>query len=451
MTGKTLFACLLVVALVFATLGSAHAHGLIGKRFFPATLAIDDPFVADEMSLPTFSYLRLRGSEDAPPTNQFALSGEISKRLTPDLGISLAGTFLILDPDPGKAVSGFDNLEVAAKYVLFKNAEHEFLLSLGLSWDVGGTGSKKVDAESFSTWTPQFFLGKGFGDLPDQLEFLKPFAMTAALGWAVPGRSHNQSFETLDDGSVEVRKELNPTVFQWGFTFQYSLQYLQSYVRDVGIPAPLNRMIPIVELALETPDQRTQRGPHDGDGESRRHLVRSLYPARARSRGAHQQRHQQERRGARPGAFLPGRYPPADLHVDAVPRRARADAAPVDAATAGGGGALGDAGPGRGPRVPGSFRAAGRPHRGCLAASRPHLVRWPARASVQHNSRRERRPAARRQARRARLRETRPFSRSACRHCHPGGIACSGALSRGTVIGRRVASPSGSSDRGLVT
>ena len=70
---------------------------------------------------------------------------------------------------------------------------------------------------------------------------------------AVPGRTHNQTFETLDDGSVEVRKELNPTVFQWGFTFQYSLQYLQSYVRDVGLPAPLNRMIPIVELPLETP------------------------------------------------------------------------------------------------------------------------------------------------------------------------------------------------------
>jgi hypothetical protein len=264
MTGKTLSACLLAVALVFATLESAHAHGLIGKRFFPATLAVDDPFVADEMSLPTISYLRLRGTDDAPPTKQVDLSGEISKRLTPDLGISLAGTFTILDPEPGKAVSGFDNLEVAAKYVLFKNAEHEFLLSLGLSWDVGGTGSKKVDAESFSTWTPQLFLGKGFGDLPDQLELLKPFAVTAALGWAVPGRTYNQTFETLDDGSVEVRKELNPTVFQWGFTFQYSLQYLQSYVRDIGLPAPLNRMIPIVELALETPINGSNAGRISG-------------------------------------------------------------------------------------------------------------------------------------------------------------------------------------------
>ena len=31
------------------------AHGFAGKRFFPATLTTDDPFVADELSLPTIS------------------------------------------------------------------------------------------------------------------------------------------------------------------------------------------------------------------------------------------------------------------------------------------------------------------------------------------------------------------------------------------------------------
>ena len=29
----------------------AHAHGVIGKRFFPATLVVDDPFVSDEIDL----------------------------------------------------------------------------------------------------------------------------------------------------------------------------------------------------------------------------------------------------------------------------------------------------------------------------------------------------------------------------------------------------------------
>ncbi len=82
---------------------------------------------------------------------------------------------------------------------------------------------------------------------------MRPFAITGVLGLAVPSRVHTKTFETSDTGEVDVKKPLNPTVFHWGFSFQYNVQYLQSYVRDVGIPAPFNRMIPIVELALETP------------------------------------------------------------------------------------------------------------------------------------------------------------------------------------------------------
>ena len=39
-------------ALVIAQTSSALAHGLAGERFFPATILTDDPFVADEISLP---------------------------------------------------------------------------------------------------------------------------------------------------------------------------------------------------------------------------------------------------------------------------------------------------------------------------------------------------------------------------------------------------------------
>ena len=253
MTRESLLACGLVVMLVAVTLEPAYGHGLIGKRFFPATLATDDPFVADELSLPTVFHQKLRGAEDTPPTKETDVSAELSKRLSPDLGISFGGTFKILDPDSDKTVSGFDNLDVTLKYVFFKSAEHETLLALGLGWGVGGTGNKRVDAEGFDTWTPQLFFGKGFGDLPEQLELMKPLALTGVLGLAVPSRIHTKTFETADTGEVDVKKPLNPTVFQWGFSFQYNLQYLQSYVRDVGLPAPLNRMIPIVELALETP------------------------------------------------------------------------------------------------------------------------------------------------------------------------------------------------------
>src|SRR5215475_1154441 len=144
MRGKTLLAYACALASVLAASTPALAHGLIGKRFFPATLATDDPFVSDELSLPTISYLKLRGTDEAPPTNQITFNGEFSKRLTPDLGISLAGTLIVLDPQGGSSVNGFDNLEVSAKYVFYGNAEHELLLAGGLAWDVGGTGSKKV-------------------------------------------------------------------------------------------------------------------------------------------------------------------------------------------------------------------------------------------------------------------------------------------------------------------
>ena len=46
------------VALVLTAAASAHAHGLAGKRFFPSTLTIDDPFVADELSLPTVFHIK---------------------------------------------------------------------------------------------------------------------------------------------------------------------------------------------------------------------------------------------------------------------------------------------------------------------------------------------------------------------------------------------------------
>jgi hypothetical protein len=240
--------------------GQASAHGLIGQRFFPATLTIDDPFVADELSLPTVFHIRNRGSEESPPTLQTDLSGEFSKRLSPNLGSSLGGTYTLLDPLPGKSVSGFDNMEVSLKYVFWKSAAHETLLSAGVSWDVGGTGRKKIGAESFDTVTPQLFFGKGFGDLPNSVEWLKPLALTGALGLDLPTRRFNQTISLNDDGEVEVERELNAKTMQWGFSVQYNLQYLQSFVRDVGLPAPFNRMIPIVEIAMQTPIE----GPHAG-------------------------------------------------------------------------------------------------------------------------------------------------------------------------------------------
>lgn len=261
------FAVLLwAVALVVAAAAPAAAHGLIGQRFFPATLAIDDPFVADELSLPTVSHIRLPGDGtlDNPPTRETDISAEFSKRLTPDLGISISPTYSFFDPDQGMSTKGFDNLEISLKYVFWKNAEHETLLSAGVSWDVGGTGSKKIGADSFDTVTPHLFFGKGFGDLPEAVEFLKPVALTGALGLGIPTRRYTKTYGLDDDGNLQISKDINPQSFDWGFSVQYNLQYLQSFVRDVGLPAPFNRMIPLVEFAMQTPIEGPEVGRTTG-------------------------------------------------------------------------------------------------------------------------------------------------------------------------------------------
>ena len=86
------------------------AHGVVGERFFPATLAIDDPFVADELSFPTVSITKLHGTAEELPTLETDFSTELSKRLSPDLGISLGATVLLLAPDHGATIAGFDNM-----------------------------------------------------------------------------------------------------------------------------------------------------------------------------------------------------------------------------------------------------------------------------------------------------------------------------------------------------
>jgi hypothetical protein len=261
MHAKRYVVSLAVLTALVGSAMSAEAHGLIGERFLPATLATDDPFVADELSLPTIFHIKMPAGDGSPATRFTSLSGEFSKRLSPNLGLSLGGAWDVIAPqgrpddDNTKVLTGFENMEVNVKYVFFKSPKHELLLSGGLTWEVGGTGDmKKVGADHFDTFTPQLYFGKGMGDLPDALEWLKPVAVTGVFGWAVPNRVRTKTISVDEDtGDVTVDREFNPTVFQWGFSTQYSLPYLQSFVRDIGLPAPFNRMIPLVEVSLQTP------------------------------------------------------------------------------------------------------------------------------------------------------------------------------------------------------
>src|SRR4029077_4997630 len=110
------------------------------------------------------------------------------------------------------------------------NGVHEAIVSIGLGVEVGGTGERSVGADSFSTWTPGIFFGKGFGDLPTELAFLKPFALTGQIGIAIPTIASTRSAPVeAQTCELEIEIERHPDVIEWGFALEYSVIYLQSH------------------------------------------------------------------------------------------------------------------------------------------------------------------------------------------------------------------------------
>ena len=248
---RSLLTLAAAAALSGALPNAAQAHGFAGKRFFPATLATEDPFVADELSLPTVQHRRTV-DDDGSSSTDTATSIELAKRITPRLGIGLGATWLNLRPENAPRHSGFDNFEASVKYQFVVDEAHETIVSAGVDWDIGGSGASRVGAERFSTLTPAVFVGKGFGDLPESMRFWRPLALTGSLGVGFPTRS---STTTVDDDGNAV-SERHPHVLQAGFALEYSLPYLNAFVKDVGLPSWLRGAVPLVEVVLSKPLDR---------------------------------------------------------------------------------------------------------------------------------------------------------------------------------------------------
>lgn len=217
----------------------AAAHAIVGNRFFPATIATDDPGVADELSLPTVSSFK---TGDA--AREIDVAGEYSKRLTSRLGVSFGETWTqVKSPDGGKA-QGFQNLDTTIKYQFVASPEHEAIVAVGLSAEWAQTGADQIGAERHSTFTPTLYFGKGAGELSEALAWARPFAVTGLVGYALPSRSH--------DGP-----DANPRVLRYGVALEYSLPYLSSHVKDLGLPDFVNHLTPLIEASFETPVANT--------------------------------------------------------------------------------------------------------------------------------------------------------------------------------------------------
>ncbi|MGU7773887.1 hypothetical protein ACV229_27365 [Burkholderia sp. MR1-5-21] len=210
----------------------ATAHAVVGDRVFPATMAVDDPGVGDEFNV-QFSHIKVPDS-NGNDMNVNTVSYEWDKLITKNLAFSVASNYASQNSPDGNA-KGWDNITLGVKYLVYANAPHEFMASVGLLSTIGGTGAKSI-ANEFSTFTPTVYLGKGFGDLPASLGYLRPLAITGTIG-------PNLTTASSDTG---------PNSLGWGVTVQYSIPYLQSQVKDLGLPQPFANLIPVVEFPMST-------------------------------------------------------------------------------------------------------------------------------------------------------------------------------------------------------
>jgi hypothetical protein len=224
-----------VGAAAFAAAGvlwtsSAFAHAVCGDRIFPATLAIDDPGVNDELALPTLAYL----PQNSGGAQEFDASFSWSKTITPNTAIVIQDGPTWIRPGG----YGWDSLSTEFQWGNFCLPEHELMATAGFEVDWGNTATGS-QATPFNVYRPVIDVGKGFGDLPTSMNILRPVAVTAELSESLPGQS-------LTNGNQ------NSTNLNWGFTVQYSLPYYNSHVAEIDNDFFKN-LIPVAEFAFSKP------------------------------------------------------------------------------------------------------------------------------------------------------------------------------------------------------
>jgi hypothetical protein len=239
----------------------ARAHAVAGARVFISTLTIDDPGVADEASLPTFSWQP--NANGGALQNQYVVNVEFDKRITEHLGVGLNYGLTALTTQGAKTRSGFQNLVGTVKYQAYTNAEHEFIVSVGVSQGFGGTGNVAAGADTYGTTTPTLYWGKGLGDLP--IGYLRPLALSGTLGYSFANVGLKTTTAIDPDSGMATVNYNNGNNNAWagGVALQYSIPYLTSQVKDFGLPGWVNRLTPVVELtwvsAASRPSQTLTR------------------------------------------------------------------------------------------------------------------------------------------------------------------------------------------------
>jgi hypothetical protein len=245
---------LIVLVGALAIAQSAHAHGIAGNRLFPGTLSFDDPAVADELALTPLASAK-HPAIDGSEVNDKGLSWTFIRLLTPTIAVGVESGWIHRNWGAFQR-SGFETTNVTIKGALYRNDLHETLVSAGLAWGIGHSGAQGVGGNLPDTVQPGIFFGKGLGDLPDRLAWLRPFAITGAITGELPTTSTSTNFGIdAATGALAPMVSHHVDTLHWGFSIQYSTLYLTDRFRPGRPPKnePLNQWVPLVEFAFDSP------------------------------------------------------------------------------------------------------------------------------------------------------------------------------------------------------
>lgn len=169
------------------------------------------------------------------------------------LGIGGGYDFNTVPPQLGKNQTGWQDLQLLAKWQDCVSPEHEFMFSLGVIRELGGTGAVSASADKYGYTAPAIYAGKGFGDLSSAA--IRPLAITGELyhTWS----HHGLALETVTNPmtGLTMARSNGASADSWfgAFSLQYSLVYIQEHMKKIDLPPWLGGLIPLVELDWVSP------------------------------------------------------------------------------------------------------------------------------------------------------------------------------------------------------
>jgi hypothetical protein len=210
----------------------AFAYSAAGDRLFPATLVLPQFAPGDEF----YDWDSTQPQTPAgigSATRESDFTAGFDKTITDRLGIAVEETWTRLDRVGKGTWSAMQNLDTEVKYQAIDDEPDEFLMTLGLDREFGGTGAARVGAFAAGATTPRLYLAKGMGDI--DISMLRPLAFGTVLGYQVADAAPR------------------PSLYTPGFFVEYSVPYLESKVQTLPLPEFVRHLTPITEVQFTVP------------------------------------------------------------------------------------------------------------------------------------------------------------------------------------------------------